>query len=212
MVKIAATILLAAVACGALAAAPAETMLVPPPAAPKAEEKAPPYYSRSNPFAPLPGAVEPKDRTPGPPAEEPGPRPETPKTPSPAPPAPTDETATAATSVPKLNGILCSSRLTLAIVNDSLVKVDDHIGPWRITAITPQSVTAEREGTIYVMTPRRPAAQPLSATPAATSPAPQATGKNESQAGPKSDAAEKTPAKPAEKQPNEPKAEGDRKP
>jgi hypothetical protein len=225
----AAIILLAAVACGVLAATPQETLTVSPPASPpKAEEKAPPYYTRSNPFAPLPHAEEPKDRTPPPPAEEPVPRPEAPKTSPPAPSAPAEETAPATPSVPRLNGILCSNRLSLAIVNDSLVKAGDQIGAWRITTITPQSVTIEREGTAYVMTPRRPVAQAVAAPPAATGTAPPGAGKNEPQASPKAEAfqkskaeaiekskaeaAEKSKAGAIEKKPPEPKAEGDRKP
>ena len=147
-------IFVAGLTCGALAATPQESLVIPPPSAPKAEEKAPPYYSRSNPFAPLPRPEDSRERIPAP-DEEAAARPAPPPVPSEA----------QAPAVPKLNGILFSVAMPLAIINDSLVKAGEPVGEWRITSITPDTVTAEKEGVRYVMTPRRPLAQPQPAPP-----------------------------------------------
>ena len=154
-------ILVAGLAGGALAATPQESLVIPPSSAPKAEEKAPPYYSRSNPFAPLPRPEDSRERVPAPPDEEASARPAPPPVPSEA----QAPAAQAAPAVPKLNGILFSAAMPLAIINDSLVKAGEPVGEWRITSITPDTVTAEKEGVRYVMTPRRPLAQPQPAPP-----------------------------------------------
>jgi hypothetical protein len=211
MWALAAAALLAVWPCAAFAASPQETMLVTPPASqPKAEEKTPPYYTRSNPFAPLSQPDESKERMPPPPTDEAAIRPDAVRTPA-APGAPQAEDAAAQTT-PRLNGILLCGKLTLAIVNDSLVKADDLVGEWRITSIAADTVTAEREGVRWVMTTRRPVAQPAAAAPAArtTEPAPP-LGKDETPATPKTGPAAGPKAAPAARQAAKP-AEGEQKP
>jgi hypothetical protein len=69
--------------------------------------------------------------------------------------------------VPKLNGILFSPEMPVAIVNDTLVRIGDLVDGYRITAITPDAVTLKKESTNYRMTPLAPAMRPaeLPATP-----------------------------------------------
>jgi len=205
---------IAILACGVLAATPREDSLVPPASAPKAEEKAPPYYSRSNPFAPLPRP----EGAPVPPAEEGAPGTEAPRPtgPLPAPPPePQGQAAAVAPAVPRLNGILFSGALPLAIINDSLVKAGDQVGEWRIVAITQEMVTAEKEGVRYVMTPRRPLPQAQAAPQPPARAAPPRP-KTETEARPKPEPADKAKTEAAPQAPrmrgDETPAKGDPKP
>jgi len=119
------------------------------------------WFSSSNPFAPLANPEPPKEK-PAPASDEGTPRPESPRVAAPYAASPAAPAApSAAPAMPKLNGILSSVRMTVAIVDDTLVKVGDEVGGMRIKSISVDTVLAEKEGARYVMTTRRPAAQAL---------------------------------------------------
>jgi len=153
---------LAAAAASNETPAPAPAVTAPAAAAPPPAPSPPPYYSRPNPFAPpveppaLPGDA--KTEPPSGAAVQAAPSAATPPgaEPPPAPPA-----------VPKLNGILFSPEMPVAIVSDTLVRLGDLVDGYRITAITPEAVTLRKEGTNYRMTPLAPVMRPadLPATP-----------------------------------------------
>jgi hypothetical protein len=74
--------------------------------------------------------------------------------------------------MPKLNGILFSPEMPVAIVNDTIVRIGDLVDGYRITAITPEVVTLKKESTNYRMTPLAPSA--VAQTPPPTEPPPAA--------------------------------------
>jgi len=49
----------------------------------------------------------------------------------------------------KLTGILWDKQGGMALINDSIVRVGDRIGQWKVKKITPSSVILERAGTYY---------------------------------------------------------------
>lgn len=49
----------------------------------------------------------------------------------------------------KLTGILWDKQGGIALINDSIVRVGDRIGQWKVMKITPSSVILERAGTYY---------------------------------------------------------------
>jgi hypothetical protein len=123
------------------------------------------WFASPNPFAPLASPESPKEKPAA--ADEGTPRMESPRIPVPYVAAPAAPAApSTAPAAPKLNGILFSARLIVAIVDDTLVKIDDEVGGLRIKSITVDTVLAEKEGTRYVMTTRRPNAQALPEAPA----------------------------------------------
>jgi hypothetical protein len=127
------------------------------------------WFSRGNPFAPLTPTEKPKE----PELEMPAPDPAEvgPKTVVPAGPPAVAKAPEPAPAMPKLNGVLFSDRLTVAIVDDTLVKAGDVVGLYRIVSIDRDTVLAEKEGQRYVMTTRQPAAQPVLVPAAAPQPA-----------------------------------------
>jgi len=164
----------AAAADNTLVAVPVALPTAAPPAAPgepaavkpKADEKGAKVFTAPNPFAPLPRPEEPKPKLPEPSADDTA----SGKTGAAAA-MPSGKSATSAPPVPKLNGILFSQHLTVAIIDDTMVRVGDQLDGYRITAIEKDTVTAEKEGTMYVMTTRQPGAQVKAAPPvAATQP------------------------------------------
>jgi len=154
------------------------------------------WFSRGNPFAPLVTAEKPKDPE-GAEVLAPEDRAMKAAAPAGAPVAPA--TPVAAPAVPKLNGILCSGGLALAIVDDSICKVGDEVRSYRILSITPEGVLAEKEGKRYVMTTRQPSAQAVAAPvvpPPPEAPPAAETGEKTGLSGPP-ESADKPPAGPA---------------
>lgn len=175
------------------------------------------WFSRGNPFAPLVTTEKPKESE----TEVPGPDEGAPKATGPAAPAAAPATPAPAPVVPKLNGILCSGGLALAIVDDSICRVGDEVKSYRILSITSEGVLAEKEGKRYVMSTRQPLAQAVAAPvvppPPAGPPAAEAGDKTESSESPQS--ADKTPAgaangspEGAKRPPASPPVEGKAKP
>jgi hypothetical protein len=135
----------------------------------KASGKGVNWFSRGNPFAPLTPTEKPKE--PEPDIPEPDPDEVGPKTIVPAGPPAVVKAAEPAPVMPKLNGVLFSDRLTVAIVDDALVQAGDAVGSYRIVSIDRDTVLAEKEGQRYVMTTRQPAARLVLAAAAAPRPA-----------------------------------------
>jgi len=167
-------LLAAALAAGLVCTAATDSKEPPaagtPAGQPKAEEKKAGWFSRTNPFAPLVGTPEAKPAAP----ESAAPAETTPPTEAPKPAAPAAPAETApktAPETPRLNGILFSNRLAVAVVNDTIVKVNDQVAGYRVTSIGPDLLVAEKNGVRYVMTPRQPTAQ-VQAAPPASPPAP----------------------------------------
>ena len=112
------------------------------------------WFSRINPFAPIVRLEE---------TQKPEPEP----TAAPAPLAEPSKAAAAARAAEpprpvllKLNGILFSTRMPVALINDGIVGVGDAVEGYRIASIGPDLVTAEKQGVRYVLTPRCPTARP----------------------------------------------------
>ncbi len=135
----------------------------------KASGKGVNWFSRGNPFAPLTPTEKPKE--PEPDIPEPDPDEVGPKIVVPAGPPAVAKAAEPVPVMPKLNGVLFSDRLTVAIVDDALVKAGDVVGLYRIVSIDRDTVLAEKEGQRYVMTTRQPAAHLVLASAAAPKPA-----------------------------------------
>lgn len=123
--------------------------------------------SRINPFAPVVRPEEIKKPEPEPTA---GPVPVA--EPSRAPAAPGKVAEPPPPVLLKLNGILFSARMPVAVINDGIVGVGDAVEGYRIASIGPDLVTAEKEGVRYVMTPRCPTARPYDPAAAPVSLAP----------------------------------------
>ncbi|MBE3069989.1 MAG: hypothetical protein IMZ66_07110 [Planctomycetes bacterium] len=150
------------------------------------------WFSRGNPFAPLVTTEKPKESD----AEVLGPDERVPKAAAPEVAAVASATAAQAPVMPKLNGILCSGGLALAIVDDSICKVGDEVAGYRILSITPEGVLAEKEGKRYTMSTRQPQAQAVAAPvvpPPPAGPPAAAAGEKTELSGP-AESADKPPA------------------
>ena len=146
---------------------PAPVVTAPAVDAPLPAPTPPPGYARPNPFAPPVRSEESKVSSP---ALETAPLTAT---------LPGAELPPAPPAVPKLNGILFSPEMPVAIVNDTIVRIGDLVDGYRITAITPEAVTLKKESTNYRMTPLALSAvaqaPPLPEPPTAAVAAPAAT-------------------------------------
>lgn len=151
-------------------AAPAAPAAAAPASTPETEAKDRGWFSRVNPFSPLinpeamkrtPGDVSPEDIRP----------PETPDATTPTKAAAPATQAQPAPEIPKLNGVLFSERMVVAIVNDTIVKVGDLVNGYRITSIGRDTVEAEKGRVRFRMTTRRPQAEAETPTPATAEPA-----------------------------------------
>jgi hypothetical protein len=161
-------VLVLALAAGALAAdaerpGPAGTGAPPAEKAestPKAgDEKGGGGLSRINPFAPLVRPPEMRKSDPDPavsPASEPAAEPVAAPAPRPVGPPP-------APVVLKLNGILFSAHMPVAVINDSIAGVGDQVEGHRVLVIRSDQVIVEKDGARLVMTTRCPIARPQTA-------------------------------------------------
>ena len=167
--------------------APAAPAAAAPVITPETEAKDRGWFSRVNPFSPLinpeamkktSGDVLPEDVKPsGTPDAA------TPKAASPA------TQAQPAPEIPKLNGVLFSEHMVIAIVNDTIVKIGDLVDGYRITSIGRDTVEAQKGRVRFRMTTRRPQAEaetPIPSQAEAEPPIP-------------SQAVQPAPASPAEK-------------
>ena len=159
---VATLVALAAAAASNETPAPAPVVTAPAADVPLPAPTSPPGYSRPNPFAPPVRSEESKVSSPSPETAPPAGA-----AVQAAPSAATPPGAEPPPAVPKLNGILFSPEMPVAIVNDTLVRIGDLVDGYRITAITPDAVTLKKESTNYRMTPLAPVMRPaeLPATP-----------------------------------------------